>query len=190
MLYILPIGALLLVASVSAALAGPFGLEMGTQVSKEVMERDESKFTFTTVPNPHPLFEVYTGWQNAEFGLCRVLAVSEEFDNDRYGSKVRDAFDRVQSALTEKYGSGRKIEFLKPDALWDEPNDWVMSLKQSERTHASVWEDVVIENESYDLIQLWVSGISSSNSVLIIEYRMKDFSPCGENIENEHDDSF
>lgn len=173
-----------------SAVAGPFGLEMGSKIETLDVEKNESKFTFSSVPKPHPIFKTYSGWQVTSTGLCRVIGISDPFENDSYGQNVREAFDKVKAALSEKYGIARNIESLRSDSIWNEPRDWVMSLKQSERTHAADWENAKSSSEKYSIIQLWVVGTSMDSSLLVLEYRSSDFDECVKEIETGQNDSF
>ncbi len=54
-----------------------------------------------------------------------------------------------------KYGKRTKYDYLRSGSIWDEPKDWMMSLRQEERTLALFWS---IDNGS--VLAEHVSGIS------------------------------
>ena len=178
------------VVCAATASASPFGVDIGTKIELLDAEKIEPKFSFKSVPKPHPAFESYFGWQSAESGVCRVMAASTEFENDRYGANVRNSFDKLGKALSEKYGVARSIEVLKSGSIWNEPRDWVMAIRQNERTHAADWENAKSGDESYSLIQIWVEAASSDTSFIMLEYRSIDFEKCVSEIEAGENDSF
>lgn len=170
-------------------MAGPFGIDMGSSINTHDVAKTESKFTFNSVPSPHPLFVEYSGWQTTNTGVCRVLAISKTYENDAFGSNLRSDFERITDALNAKYGRGEKIDILRTGSIWDEPRDWVMSIRQNERTYAYSWSDPSSEDGDYSLIQMWVVGLSGSDSVMILEYRAAFFEECSDLIEAEADSS-
>ncbi|WP_162620538.1 hypothetical protein [Limimaricola cinnabarinus] len=174
----------------SGVAAGPFGIEMGGSASDLDLAEEGNKPSLNQAPNPHPLFKEYAVWHTEGLGICRVVAISEPYGNDRYGSGVKRDFERVSEALSQKYGSGNRVDFLKSGALWDEPQDWVMSLRQNERTFGQEWSSVESDGEAYDYIQLWVDGVSSDTTLLILEYRGKDFNDCVVEIDGQQDTVF
>lgn len=170
--------------------AGPFGVEMGSTVDNYELEKAETKFSFRSVPKPHPMFTTYSGWHSPSHGICRVLAITETIKNDSFGSESRNKFDQVKKALVEKYGPAQELEGLMPGSIWDEPRDWTMSVYKNERTHAADWTNPRADGEEYSLIQLWVVGLSSDDSAIVLEYRSKDFEACNAEIEAGLNDSF
>ena len=179
-----------LLISLGAANAGPFGVDMGAPIERLDVEKVENKFSFRSVPKPHPLFSVYSGWQTAKHGVCRVVAISDTIENDSFGSEVRDRFDQIKLALSQKYGEARVIEGLQPGSIWDEPRDWTMSIFQNERMHAADWESAKADGEAYSLIQMWIVGFSSSDSAIALEYRSTNFDDCSAEIEAELNEAF
>ena len=170
--------------------AGPFGVELGAPIASLDAVGQENKFDFRSVPKPHPLFTNYSGWQTATHGVCRVLAISAPIENDSFGIASREKFEKVKTALTEKYGPGRAIEVLQPGSIWQDPKYWMMSIYKNERTHGADWEQVNSNGEEYGLIQLWVMGGTSSSSAIALEYRSKNFDACNKEIESGLNDSF
>jgi hypothetical protein len=175
----------------SGAVAGPFGLEMGASVKELDVAGSGFKLSLNSVPNPHPLFTNYSIWHSIETGVCRILAISKISENDRYGEDVKSTFSRVRKALEEKYGDAKTVDYLKSGALWKETDEWVMAIRQNERTYAALWESPSDQNgEAYSLIQLWVEATSSDTSFTVLEYRSIEFDLCNNSIEAKQDSSF
>lgn len=174
-----------------AGKAGPFGVEMGADIDNLDVGEEGFKPSLNSVPKPHPLFREYAVWHSNETGVCRIMAISNISENDRYGDDVRSSFSRVKRALEKKYGEGEAVEYLRSGALWDEPDEWVMAIHQSERTHAYVWNDVSSDDgDAFSLIQLWIEAVSSDTAFVILEYRSPDFDACNDSIEASQNSAF
>lgn len=173
----------------SAALSGPFGLEMGDTIDNlDAVDSKNPKTALNSVPNPHPLFQHYSIWHSRNIGVCRIVGISKLYENDRYGSKVQSDFDRIKSAMASKYGDGEKIAFLRSGAIWRDLDEFVMSLHQNERTYAHVWEPAKSsDGEEYGIIQLYIEGMSSNAAVMVLEYRSNEFEECNQEIESSAD---
>lgn len=164
-------------------LAGPFGINMGDPIEKYEVAEQGFKPMLSTVPKPHPMFDTYSLWYSPSFGVCRVVAFSEFNKNDRYGDQTRQDFKKIKDALSAKYGAGREIEYMQQGAIWTEANEWVMSIRQNERTYAHDWPDVMDGAEKYKLIQLWVVAVSSDSSAIVLEYQSEKIDACSAEID-------
>jgi len=168
------------------ALAQGFGIQQGTSVEElDVVEDLGGGRYIINVPSPHSEFEVYVVWASDAQGVCLVRGVGKNHDNDRYGQSVRTAFDKLERALEERYGEFGKGDFLNAGALWDEADEWVMSIHQSERAYQSVWDaesgselpDSIVE------IILNIDAVSSSSAWIGLQYRMANFDECQQELE-------
>ena len=41
----------------------------------------------------------------------------------------------------DTYGEYRRVDVLLPGSIWDEPEDWMMALRQNERQLQAVWDE-------------------------------------------------
>ena len=180
------IGVIFLVLMPSYALAQGFGIEQGTSVEElDVVEDLGTGRYAVNVPSPYSEFEAYVVWASDTQGVCLVRGAGKNHDNDRYGRSVRTAFDRLERALEERYGEFGKGDFLNAGALWDEADEWVMSIHQSERAYQSVWDaesgselpDSIVE------IILNIDAVSSSSAWIGLQYRMANFDECQQELE-------
>lgn len=174
--------------SLSAA-AGPFGIEMGQPLSELDVREEGPKPFLNSVPNPHPDFELYAVWASEETGVCSIVAISKEYTNDKYGDDIRDAITRFTKAFDKKYGPHKTVDLLRSGALWDGPDEWVMSIRQSERFFGAYWEK---PQNAPDLshIEIQVIALNSDDSVIKLFYQSDKFSQCEAAIAAEANSSF
>lgn len=175
----------LLVAAWSASVdAAPFGIAAGTKFTDAEISRDLGKFNFVLkgVPTPHPAFESFLAWSPPGVGTCQIKAIGVTRSNDAFGTGVRADFATLKAQLEQVYGAGRVNDFLRPGALWDEPREWVMAIRQNERTLQAVWgslqdnapqlKDAVIE------IILTISALDSDTAYILLQYRFSNYKAC------------
>ncbi|MBA3340609.1 MAG: hypothetical protein H0T48_02110 [Gemmatimonadaceae bacterium] len=73
-------------------------------------------------------------------GLCKVMAASSSINNDSYGVATQRKFKEIKAALTAKYGAtDREFDFLHAGSIWNEPRDWMLAVRQNERSLAAFW---------------------------------------------------
>lgn len=100
-------------ASTSAARTGPFGLQMGQPLSElELLEGggEGGAYSLASVPKPMEAIESYAVIAFPETGICEIRAASKDFDSDAYGVNVKSAIDALSSAISSKYGKGKKTD--------------------------------------------------------------------------------
>lgn len=155
--------ALLLLVSAGSALAqtevpdAPFGLKWG--VSQEqiksmgIVLSNESDGNFGHQAEAKKLPKVVGDADHVVlyFGnddkLFRVVAISNEFNNDKTGIKATSRYDELKSALTERYGKGKSTEYSGGGDYMRQRDNFAYSLKTGDRYHFSTWnaEGVNIE---------------------------------------------
>jgi hypothetical protein len=118
----------------------PFGITFGAAPPTS-FERFDNNFAYSDLtPYPHPSFSHYNCLFSAGTGVAKVCAYSEPFENDEYGASARNALQRVEEQLVQKYGEPEYIDILKSGAIYTEPRDWIGSIRYGERTFACLWE--------------------------------------------------
>lgn len=174
------------------AVSGPFGIDMGTPLSNLESTEQGNKIVLDSVPNPHPDFDTYVAWGANSTGTCLVMAISSFFENDAYGTKVRSSYEKFKSALTAKYGPPiLSVDRLAVGALWDEPRDWVMAIKQNERFYGDSWELVEPEtHEGISGIEMQIVALTSNASAIKLFYKFENFDACEAAMEAEANSSF
>jgi hypothetical protein len=173
---------LLIGFNINYAQAGPFGLEQG--ISKEHLDiLDEigpHKYLLKSINKPHPEFEKYVVLAPPKEGLCTIWAIGKHYSNDRYGSKVKSAHSNIKSQLEKSYGKSDHFDYINSDGLWQEDNEWVMSVMQNERSYATAWskEKGSKLREGIETILLQVVAVRPDESNLILQYDFSNKSRC------------
>lgn len=161
----------------TASFSQAFGIEMGTNVDELDLVEDIGDFQFIINP-PKPVsgFVVYAVKATPAAGVCVVRGISSSFKNDGYGLNVRDRFEELRRLLDKNYGKGEIASELRPGALWDEVDEWVMAIRQNERFHQADWQ--VNDPEGLDDIILAVRASSRTDSYLALQYRFSNKDEC------------
>jgi len=169
--------ALVLLLSSQILTAGPFGLEMGMSLDglKALGVNPTMIATgyYKVNPlSPHPEFEEYIVRMDATEGVFWIKAIGKDISDSGYGFSTKSKFSETEQALSSAYGAGEMEDFLFPGSIWDELDDWMMSLRQDERFYLKKWEKAdgtAIANGILS-IYLAANATSSSKGYLILEY--------------------
>ncbi|ESQ93283.1 hypothetical protein ABAC460_00860 [Asticcacaulis sp. AC460] len=177
----LMIAAATILMSANAALAGPFGIEMGTrlkdlQVQQVIGVSGLVKEALVTVPQPDPEFELYMVSVSETAGVCNILAVGVTYKDDHDGQKVMAAFDRLSRALAETYGMPMDSQNeLKAGAVWKDDADFAASVLHEERDVYMMWLGSRKPGAENILnIMLAVQASSESETQLVLKYDFKN----------------
>lgn len=188
---VLAIAAVVAFGSSSVFAANPFGIEMSMSVSQLDVKDSGNRPFLNSVPNPHPLFEVYGVWASDVTGVCAVIAMSDIFENDSFGLNVRSKFEDISAALSAVYGEATRIDYLFPNALWNEPDEWVMAIRQNERFFADNFENVAETEQGSNLssLEINVAAFSQNSTIIRIVYKFENFEECEAAIAAEENSS-
>lgn len=181
-----------LICFASAAHAdGPFGIAQATPINQLTINREIAPGRFVIeVPRKHPEFESYIVSASKTHGVCSITGVGKDYENDRFGLNVREAFGKIREQLERRYGRSEEVFFIRSGALWDSSNEWVMSIKQNERAHQLSWErGKNIADETINDILLTVKATSSDSSYLTLQYRFLNNEACREEIDRAAEDA-
>lgn len=166
--------------------SGPFGVDSG-MTERQLRSlagfgpSDSTGMTYqaSMVPKPHADFESYVFVISPTVGLCRVGAIGKTVENDSYGGQLKSMFTNLDAALTAKYGDPKRYDFLRAGALWNEPREWMMALRQKERILSSFWGDsTALSDNAVTTIALTGSGLSSDSGYLVISYEFGNVTTC------------
>lgn len=160
-----------------------FGINMGQKAAsldgaveiKEARGRATRQYTVKTVPLPHSEFESYSVWETTKQGICRVVGIGKTHSADKLGFSVRRAFDGLDAALTAKYGVSEKYDFLHPNSIWSEADDFAMSLRMKERSLLKFW---VVNAGTIGTIGLTTYAVSSTDTYLKLAYDFTNLEDC------------
>ena len=119
---------------------GIFGLKKGMTLEEikeldfgRIEQNEDSPIAFLVVQPKKPQGTKYMYFLVIpEMGLMKVRFVWI-IEANPYGDELKRKFNELESILSEKYGKGDRIDFLKPDAVWDQSRDYMESLENSER---------------------------------------------------------
>jgi hypothetical protein len=148
---------------------------------------DKNVLYAATVPSPNPEFESYHLIVSPTTGLCKIIGVGNTISSDAYGSTVQSHFQNISDALTAKYGTPtNEFDFLKSGSIWDSPREWMMSIRQNERTKASYWGGPEAKSRlpsPLSVIELSVSALDSSDGYLMLVYEFTTSDKCIDEIQ-------
>lgn len=167
---------------------GPFGIKMGLSKSEieammnESLESvpDNPGLYFSSIaPKPNSKFEDYVYIIGDVSGLCGIRGIGETINTNGYGTSLKTEYSSLQSLLEEIYGEYEEIDRLLPGSIWDDPSDWMMSLRKKDRYLLSQWTG----GESglpHNLKNVGISAnaTGSSEGYILIEYSFKNADDC------------
>ena len=172
--------------------AGPFGLDMGTpidQIDRDASQASPYVYTTTNVPNPHSAFELYAIKASPRNGLCWVKAIGKDISTSSYGVELKSAFNDMKAALENTYGPNDLTDILLPGSIWDEPNDFMMSLVQKERYLMAIWEEEHGSSLKDNIVSIGLiaSPNGTSDGYISIEYSFSNKEACDSEINSMED---
>lgn len=166
------------------AIAGPLGLDMGMSYEdllKSVKLKQVKPFLYSTasLPKGHSDFNDYRLLITPKHGLCKVIAWSKPIPTNVYGDGLRDKFEKLESAVSQKYGSGKKYDFLRSGSIWNESRDWMMGLQKDERTLTAYWTNDMSElPDNINAIALTAHALHTEVGLIELGYEFKNSSEC------------
>jgi len=167
----------------NSVFAGPFGLDMGYQFEKldRGKEISPNYFLVNSVPKPNRFFETYAVEATPEAGVCFIKALSNDINTSVYGEGLRSEFKKMAGMIANKYGLPTKeVDRLTDGSIWDEPRDYMMSLKKRERTLWSMWgtsEGADLPNNIASIF-LMAQARKTNVALLTLEYQFNNGDDC------------
>src|SRR3954452_2089047 len=121
--------ALAVTAAASSEADGPFGYVMGRPISayegcKPTSQTGE--YECGSPPRPHPDAVAYFVKAYPETGICLVRAITQATDTDPGGEAIQSRMEDLGSQITERYGSLRRTDEIRPSSIWKKPDSWAM----------------------------------------------------------------
>lgn len=154
--------------------AGPFGFSQGETVealSKKIkLKPTDSKYSFTavTVPSPHADFDDYRLIITPQHGLCKIIAWTPETKMNSFGNEAVSKFNNLENALSSKYGTGKRYDFLQSGSIWRESADWSMSLLKKERSLVTFWDVETSKTMPDDMESVTLETVGASRDSFMI----------------------
>jgi len=158
-------------SAISAHADSAFGIEYGGELPSGAVDVDDGYFRVSTPPKPHSSFETYAVKYHTETGVCFITALSKTFENDKYGTQAKTEYDKLVAALDRKYGpEGDRWEELKAEALWDDADEFAMSLLEGDRNHARWFLPSADSKNEFNYVQIEINAIDSSKTYIKLDY--------------------
>ena len=176
--------ALLVSVSTTSTMAGPLGLDMGMpydSLNKSMKLKQVKPFLYSTpsLPKGHSDFDDYRLLITPKHGLCKVIAWSKAIQTSVYGEGLRDKFEKIESAISQKYGQGKKYDFLRSGSIWNEQRDWMMGLRKNERRLAEFWTSDTTElPDNIHVIALKAHAAGTETGLIELVYQFKNSDEC------------
>ncbi len=187
--------ALLVSISATSSIAGPLGLDMGMPYDtlvKSMKLKQIKPFLYGTpsLPKGHSDFDDYRLLITPQHGLCKVVALSKAIPTSVFGEELKDKFEKIESAISQKYGQGKRYDFLRSGSIWSEPRDWMMGLRKNERTLAEFWTgDTSQLPDNIHVIALKTHATSTEDGLIELGYEFKNSNDCIEWIKSQENSS-
>lgn len=165
--------------------AAGFGLEFGADPSKfdcSPVSSSPGHFLCRTPPKPHSAFEAYAVQASPKHGICWVKGVGKDISDNRFGSATKSAVDEMAQTLNRLYGPSQAIDIILPRALWNEANEWLMSIVQNERFYGYQWKDLKSKRPMLDSVALAAQATGSSTGYIALDYYATFHEECSQAI--------
>lgn len=154
----------------------PFGLKMGMsidQIDPDAIEAKPGIYIVTKVPKPHSAFDRYVVRVGPETGLFWIKALGGNLDTDSFGIDLRFQFYKMKEKLEKVYGECVIRDELFHGSIWNDPNDFMMSLLKGERILACLWDQPKGEDD-IESLTLLAKALKTDIGYIAIEYSLKN----------------
>jgi hypothetical protein len=175
---------------------GPFGLQGGLGIADVrqsvpdlvVNEETPMWYSASSVPTPHPSFESYQLQFAEKSGLCALVGIGKDIPTGDSGAEVKLAFDSLTSALSERYGKGKRYDFFS-GAGSGSAEYWMMYLNQKDQTLAMTWDKSTGANlpPSISNILVQAHATDTNTGFVNLRYEFANMSDCADQEKAEKD---
>jgi len=167
-----------------AALAGPFGFEMGMTLAEVqhtgtvTPSKSRHVYTLTREPSSAAPFIAYQLFITPTFGLCKIVAIGPVFKTSADGAAVQSAFREQKKALEGRYGNPILLDDLKSSEA--KPVNWMTGLAKQVQSLSASWYEGGRSNlgEGLQAVKLEANGLSSERGYLSVAYEFRNFADC------------
>lgn len=126
---------------------GPFGLQAGLTVDEVKQsapdlapdDKQPGWYIATNVPTPYPSFDSYMLNFSTKSGLCVLSGIGKNITSGSSGAEIQAAFEDLATALSGRYGHGKKYDFYTGAGSGDSQY-WMMNLKEKDRVFSMIWD--------------------------------------------------
>lgn len=165
---------------IELAQAGPFGTEMGEDISKfrdlaPLSSQDSTIQNYITdwLPRKNSVFTSYSlsFWNDK---LVKIMALGAQHERDAHGTQVKTEYDDLKAALIKKYGKPVRIieKMLVDNTVLSKPEYFVYSIYEGKRLHGCRWEKDLPDNLA--CINLLIFSPNGRQASILLTYKYKN----------------
>ena len=172
--------------------AAGFGIEFGSSPNNYGCTSlgEGGKYTCTDVPKPHSSFESYVIQASDQHGICWVKGVGKDISDNGYGTSTKRKLEELKASLERGYGpASETTDFLIYGALWDDSDEWLMSIRQKQRVFMYQWDAPEGQKYKLDKIYLAAGATGSDTGYIALDYYSSDHEACTQATSKLEDDS-
>jgi hypothetical protein len=183
-------GATSVSAPTAAKKNGPFGLWMGMSKAEveavctvKAVADNKDFYDLKGLPQAASSLKEYSAIIDPKMGIVKILAMSGPIATNSYGESVMSAFNDLEKALNDKYGAGKRIDFLRAGSMWKEDRDWMMGLLKDDRTLMEAWlaKDGAKLPDDTAGIMMSASAVNVATGMIDVQYEGTNFHTWAEN---------
>lgn len=177
----------------SIGMAGPFGFDDTAAPDPSFCTKRDSGglwYECTSAPKPHPNFEYYLIKYHESTGTCFLKGIGKTIETNVYGTSLKSSMEKLESQISSVYGAAvDNLDRLLPGSIWDEPEDYMMSLRKNERIRIIKWETDSAQY-GFRTIYLGAGALSVETAYINIEYYYPSDDQCEKISEESEASSF
>lgn len=126
-------------------------------------------------PKPDPNFDSFLLIVGPQQGLVKIIATGKDIDGDPAGHAMKEQFNALKTTLGAGYGEpSDNFDFLDVKAKHRSPNQFMLSLTDTERTLAVYWTKKDFGNQITS-ISLNGNGLGNEKGYLSLEYEFAGY---------------
>ena len=169
-----------------------FGLTLGQTLPDDATPSSNNGQYRLTPPKTHSLFDFYNVYYHEDHGICSITAFGKDNEDDKYGTDVKSQYNKIKNSLIKKYKNNEafrkmdEIEFLKAGALYDEDDEFAVSIEKDDRYHETYWK---LEDSDLEEIQLRIRSIRYQATYIQLSYYSSFDKECHNSIDAADEDS-
>lgn len=167
-----------------------FGLVAGMSVTtlapyiERPLDNMNGAYRLKTVPDQSDNFRSYIVSIAPKAGLFSGMAFGEYIATNPNGHELKTAFSKMRNELNSILGHSTTENFLSPESIWTEPNEFIQSLAMEERTLSATW-DLFESNNSSGLSSVYLSANANDDGegYLTVSFTFINFSDARRELE-------
>ena len=168
-------------------LSSQFGLNMGETKedisNKGVSLKDDGNYWYTTeeLPKGNSKLTKYDLLITPKSGLCRIISHTDILYSNSFGDQLINEFEFFEKALTKKYGTNKKYDFVKRNSIWNDSQYWMMGLLKEERYLEAYWTNDVGSNlpqKNIKNISVRTFATSTEEGYISLNYEFLNIDAC------------